>query len=199
MGMTSAAEAKLDARVRPQIVAMRSRTSYPKRRQAEAVQPEAVAAPAQADTPAPSISPVPISPAPTSQAGISPTSNSPALTALTSPPLGAKTAQRTPIRLTRRGRFVVGTLIVIGVAAVAGLIWFAIAGEAQASSQLKPGAPAGNSVLRVVVRPGDTLWGIAAMADPAADPRAVIPQIEELNALRGTTITVGQVLWVPRG
>ncbi len=93
----------------------------------------------------------------------------------------------------------VGALVVMGVAAVAGLIWFAIAGEAQASSQLKPGAPAGNSVLRVVVRPGDTLWGIAAKADPAADPRAVISQIEELNALSSTAITIGQVLFVPRG
>ena len=192
MGMTSAAEANLDARVRPQIVAMRSRTSYPKRRQADAVQPQAAPAPAQIDTPAP------IAPALGSPALGSPALGSPALGSVT--PSGRPTAARPgPIRLTRRGRIVVGTLIGIGVAAVAGLIWFAVAGQAQASSQLRPEAPAGNSVLRVVVKPGETLWGIAAQADPAADPRAVISQIQELNALSGSTIMVGQVLWVPRG
>ena len=53
-------------------------------------------------------------------------------------------------------------------------------------------------MLRVVVRPGDTMWSIAVRADPAADPRAVIQQIVEDNGLTGTAIQVGQVLWVPR-
>jgi len=53
-------------------------------------------------------------------------------------------------------------------------------------------------MLRVVVRPGDTLWSIAAKADPTADPRIVIQQIVDDNALSGTAISVGQVLWVPR-
>ncbi|HET9897065.1 MAG TPA: LysM peptidoglycan-binding domain-containing protein [Streptosporangiaceae bacterium] len=202
MGMTSAAEANLDARVRPQIVAMRSRTSYPKRRQADAVQPRAVSAPAQIDTPAP-MSPALGSDALGSDAlgSDAPGSDAPGSDAPGSDAPGSRpaAAQPSPIRLTRRGRIVVGTLIGIGVAAVAGLIWFAVAGQAQASSQLGPGAPAGNSVLRVVVKPGETLWEIAAQADPAADPRAVISQIEEFNALSGTTIMAGQVLWVPRG
>jgi hypothetical protein len=53
-------------------------------------------------------------------------------------------------------------------------------------------------MLRVVVLPGQTLWSIAMKADPAADPRAVIQQIVDDNALAGTAITAGQVLWVPR-
>ena len=53
-------------------------------------------------------------------------------------------------------------------------------------------------VSQVVVQPGETLWGIAVKVDPAADPRAVISEIEELNALSSTAIKVGQVLWVPR-
>ena len=153
MGMTSAAEAKLDARVRPQISEMRSRTPYPKRR------PEAGSQEAQSPTPA-------VRPA--------------------------------PIRLTRRGRIVVGTLIGIGVAALAAVIWLAIAGQAQASGNAKAARSVNGSVARVVVKPGQTLWGIAAEVDPGADPRVIIPEIVDMNSLSSTAISVGQVLWVPR-
>jgi hypothetical protein len=108
-------------------------------------------------------------------------------------------AARSPIKLTRRGRVVVGVLIGLAVAAVAIAIWFAVAGQAQASSQIGRRVPAGYSVSRVVVRPGETLWAIAAQADPAADPRAVIPEIIDLNSLSGTSLQVGQVLLVPKG
>ncbi|HEX9624356.1 MAG TPA: LysM peptidoglycan-binding domain-containing protein [Streptosporangiaceae bacterium] len=106
---------------------------------------------------------------------------------------------RTPIKLTRRGRVVVGVLIGLAVAAVAILIWFAVAGQAQASSHVGPRVPASDSVSRVVVRPGDTLWAIAAKADPNADPRAVIGEILDLNSLTNTAVQVGQVLLVPKG
>jgi len=51
----------------------------------------------------------------------------------------------------------------------------------------------------VVVHPGQTLWSIASQAEPTADPRVVMQQIIDLNALRGTSIEPGQRLWVPRG
>ena len=153
MGMTSAAEAKLDARVRPQISELRSRTPYPKRR------PEAGSQ--EAESPAPAVRPA-------------------------------------PLRLTRRGRIAVGTLIGLGVAALAAVIWLAIAGQAQASGSAKDGRTVGGTVARVVVKPGQTLWGIAAQVDPGADPRVIIPQIVDMNSLSSTAISVGQVLWVPR-
>ena len=92
----------------------------------------------------------------------------------------------------------VGTLIGIGVAALAALIWLAAAGQAQASGNAKAGRPVGGSVARVVVKPGQTLWGIAVQVDPAADPRVIISQIVDMNSLSNTDIDVGQVLWVPR-
>jgi len=85
------------------------------------------------------------------------------------------------------------------VAATAALIWLAVAGQAQAASHVGPGGPVGHSMLRVVVRPGQTLWSIATKADPAADPRAVIQEIIDDNTLTGTAVQTGQVLWVPRG
>jgi hypothetical protein len=89
-------------------------------------------------------------------------------------------------------------LITMVVAAVTALIWLAVAGSAEAASQVGPGGPIGHSMLRVVVRPGQTLWSIASKADPAADPRIVIAEIIDDNALAGTAIQAGQVIWVPR-
>ena len=103
------------------------------------------------------------------------------------------------VRLTRRGKIVLGVLVAMAVAGMTALIWFAIAGQAEAAG--RPGSAAGGRRAhdaRVVVRPGETLWGIAVRTDPRADPRAVIQEIIDDNALRGTAIQAGQVLWVPR-
>jgi len=178
MGMTSAAEAKLDARVRPQISQMQSRTPYPKRRSG-AVSQEAES---QAALPAGVVSLA------AARARVAASAAEPVLTP----------ARPAPIRLTRRGRIVVGTLIGIGVAALAAVIWLAIAGQAQASGNARAGRPVGGAVARVVVKPGQTLWGIANQVDPDADPRVVIPEIVDINSLTSTAISVGQVLWVPR-
>jgi hypothetical protein len=187
MTMTSAAEAKLDARIRPEITALRSRTPYPGRRPAATTdvtaQPEAAAG-----------QPVAVAGRPEAVAG-RPEAVSPPRRARPAP----AASSRTPVRLTRRGRIVVGTIAVIGTAAVASLIWLAVTGQAQASGYTGPGAPVRNSMLKVVVRPGQTLWSIAVDADPASDPRAVIPQIMDINSLPGSNIMPGQVLWVPKG
>jgi len=185
MGMTSAAEAKLDARVRPQISEMRSRTPYPRRR-SEAGSQEAVP-PAPAET-----APVGVASLAAARARAEVRAETGAGEA------SAGEARRPPIRLTRRGRIVVGTLIGIGVAGLAALIWLAVAGQAQASGSAEVGRLTGGAVVRIVVKPGQTLWGIAAQVDPGADPRVVIPQIVDMNSLSGTAISVGQVLWVPR-
>ena len=103
-----------------------------------------------------------------------------------------------PVRLTRRGRFVVGLLAGLAIASAAALIWLAATGQAQAASKMAPVPAGGHGMLRVVVRPGQTLWSIAEKADPAADPRMVIQQIVDDNALSGTSVNAGQVLWVPR-
>jgi len=86
----------------------------------------------------------------------------------------------------------------MAIATMAVLIWLAVAGQAEAASQVRSGGSPGHPVLRIVVRPGQTLWGIATKADPSADPRAVVQQIIDDNALAGTSVQAGQVLWVPR-
>lgn len=49
----------------------------------------------------------------------------------------------------------------------------------------------------VTVRPGDTLWSIAADAAPDRDPRAVIDEIRRLNQVTGDLVRAGEVLRVP--
>jgi LysM repeat protein len=49
---------------------------------------------------------------------------------------------------------------------------------------------------RVVVAPGDTLWGIAA-AHYRGDPRARVDQIIRVNHLASPALTPGQALRIP--
>jgi LysM repeat protein len=79
------------------------------------------------------------------------------------------------------------------------LAWLAMAARAaQAADGGQPGAVYQN-LTSVVVHPGQTLWSIASQAEPSADPRVVMQQIIDLNALRGTSVEPGQRLWVPHG
>jgi hypothetical protein len=214
MGMTSAAEAKLDARIRPEITILRSRTSYPRRARrpvsrqpalsvlpggadagrvvratrngTEAEGPAAALAQAGADNVAPPVR----GQAAARQARVGEAASGPA----------RRAAANGHVRLTRRGKIVVCALVGVAVAGLAALIWLAIAGQAEAAGPggLRGGSGAGHTMLRVVVHPGETLWSIAVRTDPTADPRAVIQQIIDDNALRGPAIQAGQVLWVPR-
>lgn len=235
MGITSAAEAKLDARIRPDITVLRSRTSYPRRHRpplsvigggadagpsaaagsAATESSEHFASASSTETFARTVSTerttwrvarterrVMARSAAARRATAAESAVARSGPATASSPASVRSVRATsasaPIRLTRRGRIVLGMLITMVVAAVTALIWLAVAGSAEAASQVGPGGPIGHSMLRVVVRPGQTLWSIASKADPAADPRIVIAEIIDDNALAGTAIQAGQVIWVPR-
>jgi LysM domain len=103
---------------------------------------------------------------------------------------------RTRLRLTRRGRIVVAALVIVGATMAALLITLLVSGGAQATNH---GVARGGyqGMRQVVVQPGQTLWSIAAAAEPSADPRTVIQEIMTANALAGSGISAGQQLWVP--
>jgi hypothetical protein len=104
---------------------------------------------------------------------------------------------RTPVRLTRRGRTVVACLLVTGLTVVALLISLLVSGGAQATNHGQ--ARAGYQGMRqIVVQPGQTLWSIAAAAEPSADTRVVVQEIMTANALTSSGVSAGQLLWVPR-
>lgn len=98
-----------------------------------------------------------------------------------------------PLRLTRRGRIVLAGFLVLAAALMA----LAAAGGAAATGTGAPVSVYHRNLSQVVVRSGDSLWSIAARAQPDADPRLVIQQITDLNALPGPEISAGQRLWVP--
>ncbi|HEX4212124.1 MAG TPA: LysM peptidoglycan-binding domain-containing protein [Candidatus Dormibacteraeota bacterium] len=85
-----------------------------------------------------------------------------------------------PWRLPRR------IALVVGLVAVLSLVL----------AQVAHGA-SGAGPTEVVVRPGDTLWSIAASHYPNADPRQEIATIQQANHLRGVDVYAGERLTLP--
>jgi LysM domain len=108
--------------------------------------------------------------------------------------------RRNAVRLTRRGRIVVAVMLTAASLSLVVLAWLAIAARAaQAADGGQPPGAVYQNLTSIVVHPGQTLWSIASQAEPRADPRVVMQQIIDLNALSGTSVEPGQRLWVPRG
>jgi hypothetical protein len=104
---------------------------------------------------------------------------------------------RAPLRLTRRGRIVVTAVAIFVATVVITVIGMAAPGGAQAANHGRPGAGYGG-MHQIVVRPGQTLWSIAARAEPSADPRLVISQIMTANSMTSDVVEAGELLWVPK-
>ena len=106
---------------------------------------------------------------------------------------------RTRVRLTRRGRLVVAGLLTASMVLVAALAWLAGTAKADAAGSGVPSSAVYHSLRSVVVLPGQSLWSIATQYDPGSDPRNVIQELIDLNALSGTSVQPGERLWLPRG
>ena len=102
-------------------------------------------------------------------------------------------------RLTRRGRRLVWACAVLLLMAVLTPVLLALASGAQAANHGVPASAVRAGMRQVVVRPGQSLWSIALNAEPKADPRVVVQQIMDFNALGTQVVVPGESLWVPRG
>jgi hypothetical protein len=121
---------------------------------------------------------------------------------------------KTRLRLTRRGRVVF--TILAAVPLVLGAVVFAVnAGAAGAlgsatgidlvsytsesgiATTLAYSPTDVGSAKFVTVEPGQTLWDLAEMTNPSADPRDVVADIKRLNALTIETLQPGQRLEIP--
>jgi hypothetical protein len=96
-----------------------------------------------------------------------------------------------PVRLTRRGRLIV-VLSVMALLVAVGLVL----GHGSSQAAGRGGAAVTSRTL--TVRPGETLWSVAARIAPHSDPRLVVADIESRNHLDGVEVRAGQQLWVPR-
>ena len=104
-------------------------------------------------------------------------------------------AKQAPLRLTRRGRFVlIGVPLILLAALVLSFSGFlnapAKAAESAAELSLTP-------TVTVTVQPGESLWAIAEAVAPERDPRDVVADIIQLNNLEAARVVPGQALFIP--
>jgi len=98
-----------------------------------------------------------------------------------------------PLRLTRRGRRLARTVVVV-------LALLTVLVLSVASRQAPVQAGTGRAVTAtttVVVQPGQTLWSVARGLSADADLRETVARIQELNGLTSSTVRPGQNLIVP--
>jgi LysM repeat protein len=96
-----------------------------------------------------------------------------------------------PVRLTRRGRLVV-TFVFLGLLLAALTVFGATSAATGEAGQPVP-------TRTVMVDDGDTLWMIASEVAAPGEVREMVHRIQELNALSGAGLTVGQRIAVPVG
>ena len=93
--------------------------------------------------------------------------------------------------LTRRGR----TLLLLALVA----LLFGAFSLGRANTEAAPtadGSPVA-AVEQITVQPGESLWAVARRVAPQNDPREVMAQIRRLNALKSSSLQVGQQLLLP--
>ena len=119
----------------------------------------------------------------------------PARTVAAAAPASADGARRSigdaPVRLTRRGRLVLTLLFLVTATVVLTVFGATSAATGEAGEPVPTRS--------VVVQPGDTLWGIAAEVAEPGQVREVVHRIQELNAMSGSGVAIGQELAVPLG
>lgn len=106
-------------------------------------------------------------------------------------PAGA--AARSHLRLTRRGRVVLVTLVAAPVAAAA--LWFGLNSGVAAAENPSNGST--TAFEHVTVAPGESLWQIAQTVAPHDDPRDVVDALVDMNGLQSSVVTPGETLAVP--
>jgi LysM domain len=97
--------------------------------------------------------------------------------------------RRAHLRMTKRGRAVLLSLVATPVV-VAALAFGIGAGGATATSSSTP-------LAKVTVVGGETLWSVAKQIAPNADPRDVISDIMSVNRLGTADIYPGEQLSIP--
>ncbi len=103
-------------------------------------------------------------------------------------------ATRRSVRLTRRGRVLRSLLL--GLVVVTAVLVAAVAWGPGVVATSGAGEPV--PVRTITVQPGQTLWDIAADSGIGGDPRDVVRQIQQLNALPDAgALQVGQQVAVP--
>ena len=117
-----------------------------------------------------------------------------------SAPSGVRSSGATPasarLRITRRGRLVLTTLV------VSPLLALGVVAGVNATSAIATSVGAGSSAAvvdfeYVTINAGESLWQVAERIAPASDPRDVIADIVSLNQLTSSSVEAGQRVAIP--
>ncbi|TBN58479.1 hypothetical protein EYE40_01240 [Glaciihabitans arcticus] len=100
-----------------------------------------------------------------------------------------RSAAQPRLRITRRGRAVLMTLIAIPIVIAA--LFFALNGGGAMA-----GNGAGVALEQVTIEPGQTLWGLAEQYAPHSDPRDFVADVVNLNGIVDV-LEAGQVVDIP--
>lgn len=104
------------------------------------------------------------------------------------------------IRLTSRGRALLAASLacVLCAVAVAAVLGAALAAPTVRDTGLDAAVvvPSGSAVV-YTVQPGDTLWDLAVALTPGSDPRPMVDEIQRLNGMAGSALSVGEELRLP--
>jgi LysM repeat protein len=104
-------------------------------------------------------------------------------------PATTETRRPAPVRLTRRGRWVL-TVLLLGVVLALSVVF----GSGSVASPERGEAPATTTV---VVTEGASLWSIADDVAAPGETREVMYEIDQLNQLESSVLVPGQTLVVP--
>jgi len=107
------------------------------------------------------------------------------------PPVASATQRSAHLRLTRRGRLALTSLVALPLVAIAGA--FALNGGTAVAS----GETSWQTFDYVQVVGGESLWQVAESIAPEADPRDVVSDLVHLNQLSSADVQPGQQLAVP--
>ena len=108
------------------------------------------------------------------------------------PSLVSATPAKSELRLTPRGR-ALARLAVVASLSILLLSGFSIFNGASASSDASVTSP----YIKISVKPGETLWSIAAMVASEGDRRDMVAEIVEVNHLKNPELYAGQKLYIP--
>jgi hypothetical protein len=95
------------------------------------------------------------------------------------------------LRITQRGRVVLGSLIALPLAIVAIVLGLGAGGAVATKDATDV------SYTWVTVSAGESLWDLAAEFAPMEDPREFAAQVASLNQLASATVQPGQELAIP--
>jgi len=97
------------------------------------------------------------------------------------------------VRLTPRGRFVARLAVITSLSVLLLSGFAAVTGASAGSAETAIPTP----YIKVSVKPGETLWSIAASIAPEGDRRSLVADIVEVNRLKSPELQAGQKIFIP--